>query len=819
MTLDFIIKDKMMKIILNIFLYLMLTLSTLSCNLKIGEKSTLDEIKGFSVGCLNGIDYKVDLYLKGDLTVSQIDEVHNCAKTTLRVFKNRVQGNKKGEFTPDELRKFIQSVFLQDREISDALLLQLAKLKRVIIGGSEQNLTISDIDRFIIFLDILKKEIVFFQPYIQAFKKPGLHAQLEGENRLRIEKDLKKSISRFSAFIKRFSNSYSLDDMKIFIRELTHFFSKNKEIPLLDEKIKLLGVLKQFVAGGSDSIIQPAEWENLLLGSSHLIAIGVNFLFLKNQTVAISQEGMKYIFSILNDSLDFLTLAINTRPNHVITKTEFLKLSDHLQSSDILSQRLEKPAVRNLFLILFGKVFNVDKKRYGIIELTRDQLTKISRTTQPWLDVQFFLNHQAYSGFLEKNIVDIKKQNSFFSSPEVAPEGQDILKEILELKSLYRDDDVKVFLSGSLYPQEGQERKLPSYRSLTIYNFYHFIARMMKMGYQKDPSKPGIDEKEISNFFTDFHLIAENMGWSGSTKDNTVTRGEAEFMAANILTPSATGFNPDWREKEYLSSHEIIEYLAYAFSFSISLEEINEALSKVCENTATQRAGEVAYDISCFKAHFPSILEEKMDNMPDLQNVLRQMSETEKENLTKALIKIATVVEQEKSQLEATYITNWHLKSAIMALYFVETTINRYDLNGDLKLQNNEIRWAYSTFRGYLSRSVVLLACQKSDRLAKSFYDYTVNYARIPPNIDEDFIDFFWSAVLQLNINYLMEQVNVELWELDLNREKLTLVFSAIVESFLSKRKEIKKTGKQCSPPENSNKIELPLPEVLPNSP
>ena len=53
-----------------------------------------------------------------------------------------------------------------------------------------------------------------------------------------------------------------------------------------------------------------------------------------------------------------------------------------------------------------------------------------------------------------------------------------------------------------------------------------------------------------------------------------------------------------------------------------------------------------------------------------------------------------------------------------MALYFVETTIGRYDLNGNLTLEHEEILKAYPAFQGYLSRVLVYLICRPTDALS-----------------------------------------------------------------------------------------------------
>ena len=197
------VKKKTSFIFVNIIF--VITMVSTSCGLQVMEEAIQKNVTSFSHGCLNGLKERVNLYIKGELTTQQINEVAQCVKTALLLFKDRVHGKKKGEFTPDELRKFIHGLFLQDKTMSDVLLSELMRLKTIIIGGPEDKLTESDIEKFIIFVEVLIKEAIFFQPYIQALSNPTDLEKFRNNNSFnRMEKDLKESISRISVFTEGF---------------------------------------------------------------------------------------------------------------------------------------------------------------------------------------------------------------------------------------------------------------------------------------------------------------------------------------------------------------------------------------------------------------------------------------------------------------------------------------------------------------------------------------------------------------------------------------------------------------------------------------
>ena len=780
-------------------LFLVIILTGLSCGLKIGEKSLVDDIEGFSIGCLNGVDKKANLYIKGQLTVQQINQMSNCIKKALVLFKDRVHGRKKGEFTPKELRKFIQDLFLQDQVINDNLLAQFARLKAVIIGGNEHKLTAEDIESFIDFVDILKTEAIFFRPYIQALNISYNERQSNDKDLLStIESALKQSIARIFSAKKNFSKLYLFIDLEIFIREMMFFFNRHYEIPDLNQKIDLLRELKRFIAGGSDTAIEPDEWEGFLSGCAHLVSASINYSLLKKSTF-ISPEGMGYLSVVINSLLNFLDLSLKNRQGSAIKESDFLKLIPHLKKVKIISEKLRNQTIRNILLILFGKIFNSKKDRYGIIELRADHLKKmyeimqIREDIQSFLD-QSFLDHISGKKDFYESITDSKHRRSFFSSPDSVFAGETIINEILSLKPLYKEGK-KIYLSREIY-KENKSKNTWDYKNMTIYNFFHLIARMIRIGYEKNyPEKSGMTQEELNAFFVDFTPIGQDMKWYYRAEKSVFVAGEAEFIAANVLTPSAKGFNPDWKKEEYLTSSEIVEYLAYAFSFGFALKEFEMDLEICNENNEDSmeysHQEEALYNIDCIRVHLISVLHERTGNMLELQKVLAKMNTERKKQLMEALIHIA--FESEKKYKESLNLKRIHLKNIIIALYFIETTMNRYDLNDDLVLQDDEIWFAFPSFKGYLSRALIYLLCQESDSMADATYAYTIEKRKLPAGKDFSLWDSL-TAKMEIYIYDIARNWNINYWELYLDRERLTYVYSHIVKGLLFKKGE----EKQC---------------------
>ena len=781
------------------FLFLLL-LSNIGCGLHIGESVDTQSVQGFSLGCLNEAGKKVEAYLSGKAEVNQIYQLSNCIKTALNVFKEQVQGDTVDEFTPNELRKFIQELFLQDRTISDSLLAQLIHLKKVIIGGSEDKLTRKDIDRFIVFINIFTEELVFLQPYIQIFYDPEKSfLQLSESGELeKLQNDLRQSVDRISDFAERFSHSYAFSDIEILVRELDLIANGQVDIQDLDKKMEIIKAVKSMSVNGSEAHITPEEWGDLLLGYFYSISFTSHYSILKNSAL-ISVQSMRHARSMLNSVLSFLLQAIQNHPDKIIPELAFVNLINTLQSAQWMPVTLTEQSIKNILIILFGKIFNVDKERYGIVELSEIQLEKMRHVMGVWMETQSFLDNSIKDDVSILDTITFKMISPFVSAENILFSGErNILYNLFSLKPLYREDD-KVYLSRDIYEVKTQPLSA-NYKNLTIYNFYHLIAEMIRVGYQTEVSEDsGIKQSEIDSFFTDFYPVQMAMGLVPRTDSSHLGKGEMEFLFTKMALPSSKGFTLDVDEEQEVSVNEIIQYFSYAFSIGFSLKDLYLALSEeqcLLGSDDTQLDPHLKnYDKKCVLSYFLSHLYKHVENMPDLVLILQNMNNEDKNKFMEVLLNIAFDTDELAQSSEM--ITNYQIRYMFTALYLIETTMNRFDFNNDSLLQEDELWEAYKIFKGYLRRVMVDLVCIDELSIVPPIYAYTVhNKGNMPLNPSMgDMSQTFKLWTLQFN-SFLHDTVGYNHWDMELDRIGLTQVYSNLGKVFISKKKERQK--KSC---------------------
>jgi small-conductance mechanosensitive channel len=166
---------------------------------------------GDTTACLNGAGKTLGNYFTGGASDSEVSGLFDCASSALELFETRTRGEQPNQYSPDELRNFMQTYFLQGLTISDELLQQLKYLKQALVGGSADSLTDQDLDRLRSILDTLKTQSIAFKPYLPL--TPEHLNQMQPADLEKAISVLKDTASILGKILVTNSVSYSFDNM------------------------------------------------------------------------------------------------------------------------------------------------------------------------------------------------------------------------------------------------------------------------------------------------------------------------------------------------------------------------------------------------------------------------------------------------------------------------------------------------------------------------------------------------------------------------------------------------------------------------------
>ena len=775
----------------------------MGCGLRIGEDVFTRNMDNFSLSCLNGMEQKIKHYMTGQMGKREITRTFDCASQALRIFKDRVRGKRSRSFTPNELRTFIQNLFLRDKTINDPLLDQMMRLKSVIIGGSERTLTAKDVDRFIHFLNILKQEVIFFQPYIQTLLSSGRLQPLLIKNKSGVlNQELRDSVIRLSRFLKRFSNPYYFSDLQSLMYELDLIVDGEGDRAGWERKIKILSAFKSFIVSGSRSAIQPTEWENLLPGYVHLMSALIHYRIFTEQVgggeqhSVLSPRGMEWIFGITTHLMDFLSLSIQNRKARFIPAVDLTHLLSQLSATGFIPYKLTESSLMKIAEILFLRIFRPDpgslREGKGVI-FTAGQMNRIKDLIHTWIRSTKIFNQTTG---LPTPLLFNHLGPLFSAFPHSFSQGEKTrIKSLFDFRSLFQSEN-RVHLSGDLFAS-GSGTREKNHISLVLLNTYQLMTQMLRAGYEENyPTGPGLSRERLNTFFNDFVPFAADMKWLESGAPSSISPSEAAFIAANMFTPSADGgFHSNVYEPEYLKPVEIVEYFSYLFSIFFSIRDFENRLRDLCPPFQPVR-GSAQYDRACVKFHFLRIVQDRVSNMPDLIQALKDMSLPEKEELTEALIHISFETREAYETTEK--LEYFHIRNMFIALYFSETIFIRYDQNLNRTLEHEEILSAYRRFEGFIVRTFVELMCWSSEEalsFAPTIYAYIIYNKKIPNEQHITMADRLW--LTWHKINYTFGQTHS--WDLQLKgRKDLIHILSLIIKGYLQEKEA--RGGRFCTP-------------------
>jgi len=155
------------------------------CHLKLNEPVFNDaKVEIQSSKCLKVAKEYTRIYFNGNASFDQAEFAVDCYSKLLVSFKENVKGSSSDGFYPDEIKKIVDSNFLNDGQvISMDLILQILKLKKTLVGGADHYLTKNEILNLSNLLLQIKPQLVRLTPYIDFLKLNWDHQNLSDSDK------------------------------------------------------------------------------------------------------------------------------------------------------------------------------------------------------------------------------------------------------------------------------------------------------------------------------------------------------------------------------------------------------------------------------------------------------------------------------------------------------------------------------------------------------------------------------------------------------------------------------------------------------------
>lgn len=261
----------------------LLVLATAGCGIKFAQKPTdagTVQLGSAETACLNGAAKTLGDYFRGNTSGTQISGLYNCAANSLVLFQQRVTSAELplGEYSPKDLRKFMEQYFLSGLKISDDLLNNIMLLKVTLLGGSAQVLKNSELNALIDLLNALRDQSVILQPY---FPISSAHFNAMSRADLITATDaFKKAASALSVTIEANATPYDFSNLTNLLTDMQSFLedpAEQQQVATIISYIPLFRELKSVVVSSGDQEMMKSDWRVLLTTGAELLSSWAKF--------------------------------------------------------------------------------------------------------------------------------------------------------------------------------------------------------------------------------------------------------------------------------------------------------------------------------------------------------------------------------------------------------------------------------------------------------------------------------------------------------------------------------------------------------------
>lgn len=377
------------------FCCLLLLVAT-GCNLPMGENppEPVAPETGFGdqTKCLDNLVPAFENYIQGTAEKSEVLATWDCIGGVVSLFEKSVRGRYEDRFTSRELANFVEQNFLENKKITDSTILEVFKVKQLLVGGSDTYISREEMGRFVKVARQVRDIAVRLNPYMRvyAFKwKINGYATLDADVKYfeAANLELQLAAKELATIIEGNGRAYEIISAYNLMKEMSHFSTTPWEwLNSFEDAIPLVQKLKKTLTGGSDSVIEPSEWRRFaLLGGRGYVQYLRYFYFIKKVESVGSGPSLIYITRSIDDLFSYLGDMVEGKPEKTLTRHELLTIleaiSDFIPNFHISDEFLVE-AMKIKVLFFGGKIDTFEKADF---DRAREKLEAFRTLTERFL--------------------------------------------------------------------------------------------------------------------------------------------------------------------------------------------------------------------------------------------------------------------------------------------------------------------------------------------------------------------------------------------------------------------------------------------------
>lgn len=685
-----------------------------------------------------------------------------------------------GVFTRQELVEVFQSLvqFLPSVKISDALVYEIMKFKKLLFGGNLDYFTPEDFwrakDKVQTFRNLTEQFMTHLSIYSLSWRPQYLSYDESQKTFKRAEVNLTQVSQNFGKIIE---DSYDLKDLRILISEFEKLYGpegiEDSFLKTIKEFMPLIITSHQVLFSTKKTLLTKDQWPSYLDVLTKIYARGMYYYyFLNSNQQSLNQGvGLESFKQFIQDSRNLVDFIIDKKPKKVVTFAEIKSLIDGYVSATNIQKEVDTRILYYLTEVLLKKILISPEDRIagripGGLTLNATRIF-ISEFTL-WYQVQFHFDR------LYKKLPPGVR---FASAKRIIDslQPQATKKAFFESYVIYNsplsrafDDKGKLHIApvSSLY----------SFESTNTINLVRVASRLIMRSYSQSIERinkyQGLKQEEAQAFYLDIKPLLVALNFIDVSNN---TFAESRFREANLFLARSDGNNmAGFAELADLSIH-IISGLKIHNEMKAIITN-----PKCCPVYMTDNIKMIS--VNCLIEMYYKEMDRILTSMPMLSKFMLSLPRcpVSVEGPESAYIGILAECGASFDQMiynivkSAGYIPNQKgliplgISSYVPhVMQYIESMMQRFDDSKDGILNNQEAAEAYPVFKSVLAN----LSGYEDDKTLMALLAWIMQYGR-PPESNFEKIKF-----------YLYYKENPDKWKINTDREKLASILGFIADA------------------------------------
>lgn len=625
-----------------------------------------------------------------------------------------------------ELTDLLSSVsnFLPDYQIDESLVVDLGRIKVLIVGDSSESLwTIDDFRKLAQKYDVLFHSISILIDHSKYLKVSSSSESVEDvflptyTEFLSAEDTLNTEIARL---LQNLEGQYSLQYFKDLLLHLSGGLLKGK-LKLPDNFDSLFTVAQSsqsLFVGHTRPVLSSYDLQLIGTTLSRLFLHYQEYNFFLSKEKLSTNNFLTGVEKLWNKLKLTLQNELNAKETHCFSTSDFKTIILSAQQEKLLKTHLRDSSVDSLFNALWSNLLNDPNRRLaGEVRPGFDSVSLdiLSTEVSYWLQTQKFI-----TGIFEKN--------QTWSLDEVNSELQKILEHSSDEMNNEGLKEFKSLLSiqyGMNFDQQGflkiltDDNKQYHFDDLSRSNLSRALARLAIRSYAQDAQRinqlQGVVQAEADLAFAQLKPLAVDLGFLEESNNTFIS---SRFREANLFLTVSDG-------DELVNFLEFHHLVLHIFSGVSRASVMQDEILKSCSVVYDRFGSPYSTDQSCLLGLYYKSTQAFLD-LPGYLSLQRNLSQTEFQDYSLGLLKAIGHIENEQKQVLFSDLSLYpHI------IQYVEMIYARHDLNHDGLLQKDEALLAFPVFKNLLRDLVKSYKQIKEDDLQGVFI-YILKYGRPP---------------------------------------------------------------------------------------